>query len=109
MKAYNLPPEKYEVGCQIAFENLRKHEGIVRHMAESRGLTIPSLIKTLKQQLKSTRPHSSPTEPDREVPDNQARLKAVEIASRWIYKEKPENLAVSENKTLNIVYNNWGK
>lgn len=58
---------------------------------EAKGLSLGDLVDVVKEGTKAERWKSSMTEPDKLVPDWPTRLKSVEIASKWMGVEQPEN------------------
>lgn len=66
-------------------------------LMDSMGLSKGKLIQKVKQKMESTKIHSSPTDPDREVPDNPSQLKAVEIAGKWLGVDKGSQVNVQVN------------
>ena len=74
----------------IGTENLAKLSNVVRHIMEERGLTLPSMVDTVKEAQKAMKWNDFTGERE---PDHNARLKAVTIASKWL------NVGQSDNQT----------
>jgi len=82
----------------ISTENLAKPylKEIVRLMMEERGLTLPLLIDTVKNATDAKRLDDLSGE---KVPDHLVRLRAVQVAGKWLglEKERDYNTAVQVN------------
>jgi len=80
----------------VANENLAKLGNIVRLMMEERGLTLPLLIDTVKGATEAKKLDDLSGE---KVPDHLTRLKAVQVAGKWLglEKERDYNTAVQVN------------
>ena len=87
MQAYDCTRE---VARRIATENLSKPDikDIVRRMMEERGLTIPLLIDKVKDAADGTKLDDLSGE---KVPDHAIRLKAVQVAGKWLGLEKEKD------------------
>lgn len=70
----------------IAAENLGKPSILqaVNDELVRQGLTTEKLVKPVVDAIQATKIVTSPTEPDKEVPDHNIRLKGVAIASKWL-------------------------
>jgi len=90
MKVYNC---KNVYSAQaLASETLSKLKDVVKVMMEAKGLSLGKLVDVVGDATKANKVISSHTEPDYAVPDHQVRLKAVEIASKWLKLEAPSTL-----------------
>lgn len=88
MQAYNCKDRM--VARNVGSENLAKLGNIVRHIMEERGLTLPSMVDTVKEAQKAMKWNDFTGERE---PDHNARLKAVTIASKWL------NMGQADNQT----------
>lgn len=64
----------------VGNENIAKLSFV--EILDKAGVTDERLAETLNEAMVANKLHSSPTEPDREVADWQARLKATELATK---------------------------
>lgn len=85
LKVYDCNPAN---AGSIANETLIKLNINIRDLMESKGLSVGSLIDDLNSMRKATKLVTSPTEPDKEWPDWQARGKAIDIGGKWMGLEK---------------------
>jgi hypothetical protein len=95
LSAYNVtdPTLASCMGSQTA----RLLKDAVRTIMEQKGLDVGCLVDRVQDATNATKIHSSPTEPDKEIPDHTTRLKAVEIASRWLGMEQTPTTAIQIN------------
>jgi len=91
LKAYNCK-DSYSAST-IASQTLSKLKDVVKSLMESKGLDLGMIIDVTKDATKATKIVTSHTEPDYEVPDHPTRLKAAEIAGKWLgISEHPTSL-----------------
>ena len=101
---YAYDCKNVEVARSIAGENLVKLGVVVRQMMEERGLTLPLMIDTIKDATAATKTSNAAilltkdgktvkTEEQGliETPDHLTRIKAVEVASKWLGLGQPNN------------------
>jgi len=89
MKAYNC---KVETAAAIASQNLTKLKGVVKTWMDLEGLTLKKIVGKVNEATDADKIVTSHTEPDYTVPDHPTRLKAVEIAGKWLGLEQPSTL-----------------
>ena len=90
MKAYNV--KSPELASSMASENLRKLRGVVKTWMDLEGLTLKKIVGKVNEATDADKIVTSHTEPDYTVPDHPTRLKAVEIAGKWLGLEQPQTL-----------------
>ncbi len=98
MKVYDTTD--YDSACSIASENLSKLKIPIQHLMEARGLSVGDLIDSLIDARKATKKtpiisgrdnKGAPVYEYVDEPDHFIRLKAVEIAGKWLGVEKPDS------------------
>lgn len=95
MKVYDTDDKK--TASVIASENLVKLRHVVQTWMDMEGLTIKSMVKKLKEATNADKIITSHTEPDYTMPDHQVRLKAIEMAARWLNIEQPAGTYIQQN------------
>ena len=88
LKAYNCRDRLS--ARNMASETLARHGITIKDILEYKGLTQAKMAKVVKDATKAKKYILSHTEPDREVPDHQIRLKAVELMGKWTGLEKQD-------------------
>lgn len=73
--------------ANIGSQNVRKLQAPIRTLMEAKGLSIGKLVDVVLDATEATKIIVSPTEPDREVKDHYTRLKAAQIAGKWLGME----------------------
>jgi len=86
MKAYDT--DDPNCASVIASRNLKKLKNVVVAMMELKGISLGSIVTVVNEATKAKKVITSPTGPDYKVPDHKTRLKAVEIAGKWLGLEK---------------------
>lgn len=90
MKAYDT--DDPNIASAMASQNLSKLKGVVKTWMDMEGLTMKQIMGKVYDATEATKIHTSHTEPDVVVPDHPTRLKASEIASRWLGMEQPSTV-----------------
>ena len=85
-----------ETAWSLASQTLSKLKDVVQRMMEERGLTLPLLIDTVKGATEAKKLDDLSGE---KVPDHAIRLKAVQVAGKWLglEKERDYNTAIQVN------------
>ena len=98
LKVYNC--KSPTTAATLASEKLRKLKVDMRALMEARGLSLGQLIDTVKDATQANKIHCTDND-FIETPDHQTRLKAVEIASKWLgVGQSPTNIQVN---TFNLI------
>ncbi|HEC66387.1 MAG TPA: hypothetical protein ENI23_13960 [bacterium] len=82
MKAYDT--EDYQSAKTIASQNLSKLNLDIRAFCEANGVSFKEIFDENKGMLGATKPFSSHTEADKNIPDWNARDKALTRFERWL-------------------------
>ncbi len=89
MKAYNV--KRPDLAASMATENLIKLKDVVRTMMEVKGLSLGRIIDVVNEATEANKIHGT-NDNFIEIPDHPTRLKAAEIAARWLKMETPSTL-----------------
>jgi len=90
LKAYETTD--VNVAATMASQNLIKLKDHVRSLMENKGLSLGKIIDVVNDATDATKVISSHSEPDYSVADHPTRLKAAEVASKWLGVEQSQNL-----------------
>lgn len=100
LEAYDA---NYHSARTMAAENLAKLGLTMRDYCEANGISFRQLFEKNREMFDAKKIHSSPTEPDREVPDYQIQDKAVDRFERWLgLHRKEESQSVTTNNVIII-------
>jgi len=90
----------------IANKILRKVKNPTLLYLESQGLSFGKVVKVVKDATRAEKVITSHTEPDYKVPDHPTRLKAAEIAAKWLGIEQQTPTQATQ---ININLPDWAK
>ena len=107
MLAYDVTDPN--LAASMASQNLSKLKGVVQSLMEAKGLSLGKIIDVVNDAHSATKFILSHTEPDKEVPDHPTRLKAAEIAGKWLGVDTQTNINIQGEKVLVIPSELMGK
>lgn len=93
----------YNSASTIATQNLQSLKLGIREYCEANKVSIKEVFDMNKKMLSATKTQPSPTEPDKDVEDWQARDKAMTRFERWLGVESVEENKPTNN-TINFIF-----
>lgn len=99
LEAYET--DSYDSANAIGSENLAKLSDVVRYIMNKKGLDVGKLVDTVNEATEATKWNDFTGERE---PDHGTRLKAVEIAERWLgMKDKDLPSLTQTNNYIQVI------
>lgn len=90
------------MASNIGAENVAKLGDVVRYIMNKKGLDVEKMVDTVNGAMEANRIHGT-GDNFVEIPDHPTRLKAVEVAERWIGIKPEEDGTKIQNNYFNII------